>query len=465
MKERLLRVAKWAMYPAFYVACLALFGYLTFPFGLLKDRVIAEFARKGKPGQRLEIEKLSSYWFSGVEVTNVKLILPPDEPAPSGFSYPSAGGDFGSGSAAAAPAKETVIALDEAHVRVRILPLLIGRVRVDFWASAMGGEIRGTAPVYGSNHDIEAEITQIDLGKIEPLASKLGVPIKGMATGKLAITLDEGKISKADGTVELTLADVVVSDGRTKIGGLLELPAARIGTLTLTAEAKGGVFKVTKLASQGADVELVGDGRITASATKDPLNDSVADLYVRFKFTDAYRTKSEMTKTLLGDPTSALPGMIEMQVPKMKKAKRADGFFGWHISGMFKNPKFDPSTVDVAPPATAGAADAPGKGGKFKKSSGVNLPFGASTAGKTDGASPPPPSPAMPVIPGMPTPTMPNRPQEDPIRIPPVEAPPPAPVQAPPAPVIVAPPVPEQQAAPEAIQPAPAPEQPAEVPR
>ncbi len=453
MKERLLRVARWAMYPAFYVACLALFGYLTFPFGLLKDRVIAEFARKGKPGQRLEIEKLSSYWFSGVEVTNVKLVLPPDEPAPAGFGYPGAGGDFGGGAPAAAPPKETVIAIDEAHVRVRILPLLIGRVRVDFWASAMGGEIRGTAPLYGSNYDIEAELTQIELGKIEPLAAKLGVPIKGTANGKLALSSVDGKLDKADGSLDLTIADLVVSDGKTKIQGILELPAARIGTLMLTAEAKAGVLKITKLAAQGADIELVGDGRLTASTTKDPLNDSVADLYVRFKFTDAYRTKSETTKTLLGDPTSPLPGLIEMQVPKMKKAKRADGFFGWHIHGALKNPKFDPSTVDVAPPAAAAASGA--KGGKFKKSSGVNFPFGASTA-KEDS---PPPTMPMP-----PPPMLQRAPQEEPVRMvaPEPPPPPPAPVEAPPPP----PPAPEQQqqqAAPEAIQPAP--EQPAEVPR
>ena len=458
MKERLLRVAKWAMYPAFYVACLALFGYLTFPFGLLKDRVIAEFARKGKPGQRLEIEKLSSYWFSGVEVTNVKLILPPDEPAAAGFAYPSAGADFGSGSPAAAPPKEMVIAIDEAHVRVRILPLLIGRVRVDFWASAMGGEIQGTAPVGSSGGNIEVELTRVELGKIEPLTQALGLPLKGTATGKLALASVDGKFSKADGSLDLSIADIVVGDGKTKIQGLIELPAARVGTLTLTAEAKEGILKVTKLASQGADVELIGDGRIT---TKEPWNDSQTDLYLRFKFTDAYRTKSETTKTLLGDPTSSLPGLIEMQVPKMKKAKRADGFFGWHMHGALKTPKVDPSTVDVAPPA--GAADATAKGAKFKKSSGVNFPFGASTAGKGEAASPPPPPPAAPVIP---PPTLPGRPQEDPIRIAPPETPPPAPVEAPPPPApVVPPPAPEQQAAPEGLQPAPAPEQPAEVPR
>ena len=452
MKERLLRVAKWAMYPAFYVACLALFGYLTFPFGLLKDRMIAEAARL-KPGLRLEIDKVSSYWFSGIELTNVKVVLAPDEPPPAGFAYPSAGADFGTGATAAAPAKETVIVIDGAHVRVRILPLLIGRVRVDFWASAMGGEVRGTVPLSGSNHDVDAEITQIDLNKIEPLANKLGVPIKGIATGKLALTLTEGKISKADGALDLTIADLVISDGNTKIQGILELPAARLGTLTLTAEVKAGVLKVTKLAAQGADIELVGDGRITASTTKDPLNDSVADLYVRFKFTDAYRTKTDTTKTLLGDPTSPLPGLIEMQVPKMKKAKRADGFFGWHIYGALKNPKYDPSTVDIAPPAAAAASTGAGaKGGKFKKSSGINLPFGASTS---NGVAPPSPPPML-------TPP-PARLLEEPVR-----TPPPEPVAPPPPAVIELPPpapAPEQQrqAAPEGIQPAP--EQPTEVPR
>src|SRR5689334_16668854 len=157
--------------------------------------------------------------------------------------------------------------------------------------------------------------------------------------------------------------------------------------------------------------------------------DSQTDLYLRFKFSDAYRTKSDTTKTLLGDPTSSVPGLIEMQVPKMKRAKRADGFFGWHMHGALKNPRFDPSTVDVAPPA--GAASSARGSGKFKKSSGVNLPFGASTAAKEDS----PPSPASPPPP---PPSPPPRAQEEQVRMPPSEqivpAPMPTPVEAPPPP-------------------------------
>jgi type II secretion system protein N len=447
MKERLRRIAKWAVYPAFYFACLALFGYLTFPFGLLKDRVIAEFARKAKPGQRLEIEKLSSYWFSGVELTNVKLVLPPDEPPPSSFGYSTgSGGDFGGAAPPPAAPKEMVVAIDEAHARVRLLPLLIGRVRVDFWASAMGGEIRGLAPIGGSGGDVELELTKIELGKIEPLAQMLGLPLKGTATGKLALSSVDGKLSKADGSLDLSVADILVGDGKTKIQGILELPAMRVGTLTLTAEAKDGVLKVTKLAAQGADVELIGDGRVT---TKEPWNDSQADLYLRFKFTDAYRTKNETTKSLLGDPTSALPGLIEMQVPKMKKAKRTDGFYGWHMHGALKSPKFDPSSVDVAPPAAAVGTGA--KGAKLKKPSSVNFPFGASTAVKEDAPVPPPP----PI-----SPARVKQAQEEAVRMVPEQ---PAPIAIPePAPP---PPAPVPQPAPEPPpQPQPAPEQPSEAP-
>ena len=384
MKERLVRVAKWIAFPAFYLLCLAMFGYLTFPYGRLKDRLLVEFEKHGRPGQRIEIGKLSSYWLSGVELTNVKLHMPPDEPA---AAFPGSG-DFG---AAAAPAKETVIAIDEAHVRVRVLPLLLGRVRVDFYAAAFGGEIRGTAPVGDSKGDVELELDHVDLGKIEPIGQAVGVPIRGTATGKLALNTADGKFNKASGTLEMTIADMVVSDGKTKIQGLIELPPAKLGDLTLSAEAKDGVLKVTKLAATGADLELVGDGKFTL---KEPWHDAVADLFLRFKFTDAYRGKTATTKSLLGEPGSATGGLMEMQVPKMKRAKRSDGFYGWHIFGPLKRLKYDPSTSESAsstvPSTKRGKTDSPFSS---PRKPALGLPLGVSTVGKGADDSPPAPTP------------------------------------------------------------------------
>jgi type II secretion system protein N len=445
VRQRLVRVARLLAFPAFYVFALGLFGYFTFPYGRLKDRIIAEIEKRGKPGQRVEIGKLTSYWFTGVEVTNVKLHLPADEPAPAGFPGSA---DF---SAPAAPAKESVIVIDEAHARVRLLPLLLGRVRLDFWASAFGGEIKGTTPLGSAKGDIELELDHVDVSKIEPIGHTIGVPLRGIATGKLLLDAPDGKLAKAGGTFDLTLADVVVSDGKTKIQGLIELPPAKLGDLVIAAEAKDGTLKVTKFAADGTDLEIVGDGKISL---REPWTEAIADLYLRFKFTDAYRAKNGTTKSLLGEPGSALPGLMEMQVPKMKRAKRPDGFYGWHISGPLKKLRFDPSTTDFNGGATPAAtsprrplgkgADTPFGGPRRP------MPIGGGVRENTEALAPThtPPTPPPPPPPAATPAPEPTHAPEVPLHVPaapilpaaPAVPPPPPPAPTPEAPPPEAPP-------------------------
>lgn len=452
MKARLVRVAKLLAFPAFYLLCLAFFGYLTFPYARLKDRVIAELEKRGKPGQRIEIGKLGPYWLTGVELGNVKLHLPAEEASPA--SFPGSA-DFG---APSAPAKESVIVIDEAHARVRLLPLLLGRVRLDFWMSAFGGEIAGTVPVGTAKGSVEVEIDHVDVSKIEPLGQAIGIPIKGVATGKLLLEAPDGKFTKANGSFDLALADVVVSDGKTKIQGLIELPAAKLGDLVIKSEAKDGTLKITQLSANGTDLEMVGDGKI---ALREPWGEAVADIVLRFKFTDAYRGKNATTKSLLGDPTSNVPGLMEMQVPKMKRAKRPDGFYGWHILGPLRKLRFEPSTTDFA----GGASPPPsmkrplGKGPEPSFAAPKRpFPVGNAPMKESEPAvvmPPPSPSPA-PIPPPAPPPPPPLPPTQEPARAPaaptitPAPPPPPPTTQEPPPPPA---PPPETAPAPEAPAP------------
>jgi len=383
MKDRLLKIARYAAYPAFYLFCLGLFGYLTFPYDRLKDRLIAEFERAqtkrgGAATQRLEIDELDSYWFTGVEVKGARLILPPDESAKRSAPNSSLLGAGASGAKDKPEGpKPTVIEIDEAHARVRLLPLLIGRVRVDFWARVFGGEVEGVAPVGKSGGTVHVEVSNVDLSKVEPLAEMLGgIPLSGTVNAKMELEAPEGKFNKANGTLELTAVDMSVLDGKTKIQGLLELPTAKLGDLTLSAEAKDGILKVTKLSAPGPDVELEGDGKINI---REPWNNSVADLYVRFKIADPYRGKTDATKSAFGEPGATTPGMVETFVPKMKRAKRSDGFFGWHVHGALKKVKFDPHASD-APASRSRTKGSDSPFGGSKKPGGLNLPLGASDA-------------------------------------------------------------------------------------
>ena len=444
MKEKLIRVGKFLVYPAFYLFCLVMFGYCSFPYDRLKDRLIAEYTlsqqakSRTTPPNRLEIDEVDSYWISGLEMEGVRLILPPAEETPS-FGVAKVQGEEGK----PAP-KDTVIEVAEAHARVRILPLLIGRVKVDFWAKAFGGEVSGLVPVGATSGPVEVELEEVDLGQVPVLTAMVGLPLKGIANGTLELEATEGKFNKANGALDLTVKDVSVGDGVTKVKGAIALPEAKLGDLVITAEAKDGVLKVTKFSAPGPDIELVGDGKV---AVREPWNDSNADLYLRFKFADVYRSKNDVTKSLLGVPGSTAPALFELADPKIKKAKRADGFFGWHIHGALKRLKFDPSTAD-GPSGSGASATSKKPGAKTGES-----PFGG--MGKKPGgmAVPSPMAPSKPDKVEKEEEKQPER-AEEPVR----EEPPPAPSPAPAPPPAQVEPMREEPA--REVEPAPMPEEP-----
>ncbi len=418
MKGRFLRIVKFLAYPALYCLCLVIFFYLAFPWDRLKDRVVAEFAaaQKGSnAGRRIEIDELDSYWLTGVEATGVRLYLPPsDEPSSS-----SAAGPFGADKDKPSP-KESVIQVDEIEARFQILPLLIGRVRIKFWARAFDGEVKGTVPVGGSSGPMEVELEGVNLAKADVIKDYLGVPVKGVAKGTFELAAEGGKFSKANGTLDMTIADMAVGDGKSKIKGQIALPEARLGDLVIVAEAKEGVLKVTKLEANGADIELAGDGKVNL---REQWNASAADLYLRFKFTDAYRNKSDLTKSLLGAPGSNAPSLFELADPKIKKAKRQDGFYGWHAHGQLSKLRFDAHSADGPTPGRGrGKSDSPFSTKK------PGLPLGTSTAkDKADDEAPRPvatPEPPPPSEPPREAPPPPEAADKPSTVAPPTEAPP-----------------------------------------
>ena len=76
MKARLWRIAKFTVYPLFYLLALVVCFYLTFPFSALRSRLLAEFDRAqrssagrgglptspAKSPMQLEIKELGGYW-------------------------------------------------------------------------------------------------------------------------------------------------------------------------------------------------------------------------------------------------------------------------------------------------------------------------------------------------------------------------------------------------------------------
>ncbi len=328
------RALKVSGYSTFYSLMLLIFCYLTFPYERLRDRVVDEFnARQTGPSPlKLELDEVSSYWLSGIEAEGIRLISPP-KPVTS----PEEG---------APVPKPTVLTIEHAHARLSLLSLLIGSVKIHFGATAFDGSISGQTSESDGNRQMEVELSDISLDKATLLGDVIGLPLAGKLNGALEFTLPEGKVSKADGKVNLKIQGLSAGDGKAKIRDTIALPRLEAGDLTFAGEAASGQLKVSELGTQGPDLELASEGSIRL---RDPFPSSLLTLTTRFHFTDRYTNKSETTRGIFGAPGSTIPGLFDLD-PKNKRAKSADGFYGWRVSGLLNQPVFTPHPTAAAAP-------------------------------------------------------------------------------------------------------------------
>ncbi|HMR76457.1 MAG TPA: type II secretion system protein GspN [Polyangiaceae bacterium] len=332
MNPRLKKILIGASYPLFYLTVFVLFCVATFPYERLKDRVEAEFnARQpAGTGTRLAIEDMSGYFISGIEADNVTMTTP--QPADE------------DGKAV----EPKVVTIEHVHARVSLLRLIAGTTHVNFGADAFSGTISGHTSDAGGDRVIELELEGVDVGSLPTVAQAVGLPMTGALTGSVQLRLPESKLSKAEGKIELTVNDLSVGDGKAKIRNTIALPKLSAGDLELVAEALDGRLKVEKLNTKGKDLELIADGNVRL---RDPFEQSLVEMSMRFSFTDAYKNKNDITRGLFGAPGSSMPGLFDLD-PKNKNAKRPDGFYAWRITGPF-------SRID-ADPVSAGGGARPG---------------------------------------------------------------------------------------------------------
>ncbi|HEV8247064.1 MAG TPA: type II secretion system protein GspN [Polyangiaceae bacterium] len=322
MNPQLKRVLIWLGYAAGYLFALLLFAYLTFPYDRLKERIVGEFNahQTGPNPTRLELDELKSYWFSGIKAEGVRLISP--SPPPTDPSKK--------------PDKPKVMSIDSAHARLSLLSLLIGHHVITFGADAFGGNVSGEIADSDVERNVEVDLDEVDLAQVPLVADVIGLPASGKLSGSIQLTTPEARLGKGEGKLSLKIAGLGVGDGKAKIKDMIAPPRIDAGELVLDAEVKGGQLKITQFSATGPDLEFSADGTVRL---RDQPDLSSLSLSAKFKFTDHYANKNEVTKGLLG--SEGAPGLFDLD-PKNRRAKQADGFYGWRVSGTLSKPSFTP---------------------------------------------------------------------------------------------------------------------------
>ena len=340
MSPRLQRIASWAGYPLFYLACLIAFAYVSAPWDRLKSAVASGF--NATSPLQMQIEKLTWAWrFPGIVAKEVKLVG--TSPGLDDKGKPR-------------PAPEYVV--EDFFARVSVLPLLWGTTRLGFSVDGFGGSIDGSVKTSSDAREIDIELDDVDASKMPYLADLLGVPVAGTMSGKIELRLPQEKLTAAEGAIEFHIADFVIGDGKTKIRDMIALPKVKAGQFDMKADVTEGTVKIKDLSTKGPDLEVVSDGRIRLM---DRFDASLVELNLRFKFADAYKNKDDTTRSIFGAPGSNVPGLFDLD-PKMKRAKRDDGFYAWHITGPVAHLNFSPASAGAPDAAATRSRRAPLKG-------------------------------------------------------------------------------------------------------
>jgi type II secretion system protein N len=333
------QVVKWVGYPTAYLAMFGMFAYCSFPYGRLKQRLEAGFnaAQQTSPdASRLQIGEATWSWnFPGVVLEDIDLIPP--------LVAATASGE--------APERPTVHA-DKVSARIAPLSMLFGTTDVTYDVDGFGGAISGTLTVSAESKHLVAEFEGVDPGQLPGVRESLELPLSGVMTGKIDLRLPEGKISAAEGVVDIEISDLKIGDGKTKIRGLFALPTLDAGTMKLKATATQGKVKIEQFETKGADLEASGEGRIRL---RDTLALSMIEqLSLNYKFSDKYRDKDDTTRSLLGKPGDSAPALMDLD-PKVKRAKQADDSYAWRVSGSLTRLTFTPA-LGTSKPGAAGAS-------------------------------------------------------------------------------------------------------------
>ncbi len=368
MNIHLKRALTYAGYPALYLAAMGLFFHVTFPDERLKDRIETEFNSRKVMGDdvRLEVGHASPSWFNGIELEDVRLIdtkVEAERALASSTSGDSKGATTGSKSPApAASASKPGAGLavvtsdemmvDELTVSVSLLSALMGTVAVSFDAEAFGGTVDGRFRRSEEQQAIQLELEEVGVGGFPLLKDLVGLPMRGSLSGTVDVVTPQQKLALAEGTLHLTISDLRVGDGKAQILKTIALPMIDVGTVELEAEVAAGVLRLVKLQAGGKDLDVEADGRIRL---RDPLERSLLELNVRFRFSDSYKNRNDMTRGLFG--TGGVPGLLELD-PKVKRSKREDGYYAWRASGLLTSPHFVPESAARTPGVRRGARPA-----------------------------------------------------------------------------------------------------------
>lgn len=282
-------------YVAFGVFALLFSLYRTFPASVVAQRVAQEVQRRSQGRISARFGDVSPYRLSGLDAEDVSVrILRPG-------------------------AQPVDVSLERVRARVRLLPLVIGRMSLSIDVRSGDGRIAGRVSPGKDGFELDLEAEDVDLASPPVLGQLVDLPVRGVLDGAIEATLPR-EAQKSVGALTLAIRDARLGPGA--VSGFT-VPGIDLGTLSTTFELRDGRLRLASFEQQGGDMQL----RLTATMTLRPeLTRSSLDACVELKSSEAFLSQQPNLRAAL-------------QLAEARLRKDAQGFLHMPLSGTIADPR------------------------------------------------------------------------------------------------------------------------------
>ncbi len=252
LSPRQKRIVYVGVYPILALLIFFFVFHWSFPYERIKNKLIALAA----PAVELQIAEVDSTFWPGGLVFDSVLIK----------TRPKRSDD-----------KPAVILVDNARVDVGLLSLIGQRLALDIVATIGAGEVAADLVLSETEFSIELETEALPLETVPDLGESLGLPglpVSGGLNATVALTVPEGRLDLADGSLSLSCSGCIVGDGKAKLkprkrsgssrarsrmlfsSGGLTVPPLNLGELAGTVTISGGRGVIEQFAANSDDGNL-----------------------------------------------------------------------------------------------------------------------------------------------------------------------------------------------------------------
>lgn len=242
------KALKYAIYVSLFVFSFFIFLYWTFPYDLLKERLISAVEQQLGEEYDMRIESFLPSFFTGAVLKQVKII--------------KHGGD----------ATQTVWEAQKVKIRSGLSAMLFGRTSISFSVKNQKSYMSGNYKKTDDGFSFYADFDDFNIGDLGALTGDSGLKIVSAVDGTIKLNINKRQMIQSTGSIDLSMDDLKIKAGELRLGegGTFQIPelvfSKGSGSVFKCTLSKGAI-RVTEFKLQDGDLRLEVSGDVFMSSS------------------------------------------------------------------------------------------------------------------------------------------------------------------------------------------------------